>query len=71
MAHKKSLASINRNTSHDQILVPFAHSSCLLPNDSAGRITRELWWISQVFPSADIIIPAWFSMLMYHPEDEQ
>jgi hypothetical protein len=31
----------------------------------------ELWWISQVFPSADIIIPAWFSMLMYHPEDEQ
>jgi hypothetical protein len=43
MACKKSLASMNKNTSHGQILIPFACSSCLLPDDYAGRIARELW----------------------------
>jgi hypothetical protein len=48
----------------------FAHSSCLLPEDSAIRIARELWWMNQVFYLVDII-PPWFAMLMYHLGDEQ
>jgi hypothetical protein len=36
-----------KNSLQDQILVPFAHLSCLLPDDSAGRIARELWWTNQ------------------------
>jgi hypothetical protein len=35
-----------------------------------GRIVRELWWMNQEF-SFVIIIPPWFSMLMYHLGDEQ
>jgi hypothetical protein len=54
-----------------QILIPFVHSSCLLPDDSDGRIARELWWMSQEFSSVDIIIPPWFTMLIYHLGDEQ
>jgi hypothetical protein len=33
---------MNKNTLQGQILFPFAHSSCLLPDDSAGRIASEL-----------------------------
>jgi len=33
----------------------FVHSSYLLPDDSAGRIARELWWTSQEFSPAGII----------------
>jgi hypothetical protein len=61
----KSLASINKNTSQG-----LACSSCLLPDDSAGRIARELWWMNQEFSSVNFM-PPWFSMLMYHPGDEQ
>jgi hypothetical protein len=48
----------------DQILIPFAHSSCLLPHDYAGKITREIWWTNQEFSSVDIIISPWFHMLV-------
>jgi hypothetical protein len=55
---------MNINTSQGQILIHFTHFSCLLPDISAGRIARELWWTSQVFPYVDIVIPPWFSMLI-------
>jgi hypothetical protein len=38
---------------------------------TAGRIAKELWWTSQEISSVDIIIPSWFSMLIYHIGDEQ
>jgi len=34
----------------------FIHSSYLLPDVSAGRTARELWWTSQEFSPAGIII---------------
>jgi hypothetical protein len=33
---------------------------------TAGRIARELWWTSQEFSPASIIISPWLSMLIYH-----
>jgi hypothetical protein len=39
---RKILRHINKNTSEGQILTPFAHSSTLLPDYSAGRIARAL-----------------------------
>jgi hypothetical protein len=39
----------------------------LSPDDSAGRIERELWWTIQEFCLAGIIILPWFSMLLSHP----
>jgi hypothetical protein len=33
-----------------QILIPFAHSSWLLPHYSAIRTARQLWWTSEEFP---------------------
>jgi hypothetical protein len=62
---------MNRNTSQVQILIPFARFACVLSNDSSGRIARELWWTSQGFSSVDIIIPPWFSMLIYRLRNEQ
>jgi hypothetical protein len=59
---RKSLASMNKNCSQGQIRHSFARSSYLLPDDSAGRIDRELWWTNQELPFVDII-PPWFSML--------
>jgi hypothetical protein len=70
VACKKSLASVTEIL-QGQILIPFTHASCLLPDDCAGRIARELWWMSQEFSFVDIIIPPWFSMLIYHLQDEQ
>jgi hypothetical protein len=58
----KTLASMNRNTLQGKIVIPFAHSSCLLQDISAGRIARQLWWKSQGFSSVDII-PPWFPLL--------
>jgi hypothetical protein len=57
---------MNKNTSQGQIFIPFARSSWFLPDDSACRFTRELWWTNQEFSFVDIIIPPWFSMLLYH-----
>jgi hypothetical protein len=34
----------------------FVHSSYSIPNVSADKIARELWWTSQEFSSALIII---------------
>jgi hypothetical protein len=34
----------------------FLHSPYPLPDVSAGRIARELWWTSQEFSPAGIII---------------
>jgi hypothetical protein len=34
----------------------FIHSSYSLPDVSAGRIARELWWMSQEFSPASTII---------------
>jgi hypothetical protein len=53
-----------------KFIIPFARSSFLLPNDSADRISRELWWTNQEFSSVDII-PPWLSMLIYKLGDEQ
>jgi hypothetical protein len=60
---------MNKDTSQDQILIPFAYSYWLLPDDSPIRIARELWWTNQEISSADI--PPLFSMLTYHLEEEQ
>jgi hypothetical protein len=38
-------------------IISFAHSPCLLPDDSAGRDAEELWWTNQEFSSVDIIPP--------------
>jgi hypothetical protein len=64
---KNHLGSFNKNTSQDQT-DHFARSSYLLPDESAGRIAREIWWKNQQF-SVDII-PPWFSILIYHLGDE-
>jgi hypothetical protein len=48
---------MNKNTLQGQILTPFTHSSCLLQDDSGGRIARELLWKNQEFFSVDIIFP--------------
>jgi hypothetical protein len=69
-ACKKLLAKVNKNTSRLNSH-SFAHCSCLLPEGSAGRIARKFWCINQEFSSVYIIIPPWFSMLMYHLRDEQ
>jgi hypothetical protein len=36
---------------------------------AAGIIARELWWRNQEFFSSDIT-PPWFSMLIYHMEND-
>jgi hypothetical protein len=51
---------MNKNTFQGQILISFANSSCLPPDDSAGRIAVGLLWTS--FPVD--IIPPWLSMLV-------
>jgi hypothetical protein len=61
---------MNKNTSRGKILISFANSSFLLKDDSAGRISRELWWTNQEFCSVDII-QTWFCMLIYHLGYEQ
>jgi len=68
---KNRLGSWNKNTLQGQILIAFAHSSCLLLDDSADRIARELYWTNQEFSSDDIIVSPWFSMLVCHLGDEQ
>jgi hypothetical protein len=40
-------------------------SSALLPDDSACKIVRDIWWTNQDFSPVDNI-PPWFSMIMYH-----
>jgi hypothetical protein len=71
MSCKNSLSSISKKIlQNTKFIISFAHSSCLLPDDSAGRIVRDLWWMDQEFSSVDFI-PPWFSMLIYHLEDEQ
>jgi hypothetical protein len=45
-----------------KILIRFAHSSWLLPDDSAGSFARELWWTNQEFSSNSVVIPPWLSM---------
>jgi hypothetical protein len=41
----------------------------LLQYDSAGSITRELWWTNQESSPVDTI-PPWFFMLIYHLGDK-
>jgi hypothetical protein len=40
-----------------KFIVSFPRSSCLLLDDSAGRIARELRWTNQEFSSVNIIPP--------------
>jgi hypothetical protein len=54
-----------------RILTSVVHPSYFLPDDSAGRIARELWWMSQEFSPASIIILLGVSMFIYHMGDEQ
>jgi hypothetical protein len=65
---KKSLASMNKNTSQAKFLflLPIHPALYLM---TAGRFARELWWTNQEFSSVDII-PPWFSMLIYNVGDE-
>jgi hypothetical protein len=46
-----------------KFIIPFARFSCLLSDDSVGRIARELWWTNREF-FCDDLIPLWFSMLI-------
>jgi hypothetical protein len=46
-----------------KFIISFASPFCLLPDNSAGRIAEELWWMNQEFSSVDIIPPR-FSMLI-------
>jgi hypothetical protein len=41
----------------------------LLFDYSSGRIDREFCWTNHKFSSVDMI-PPWFSMPIYHQEDE-
>jgi hypothetical protein len=68
-ARKKSVAR-TKILCKVKFITPFAPSSCLLQDDLAGKIARELQWANQEFFSVDII-PSWFSMLIYHLGDEQ
>jgi hypothetical protein len=38
-----------------KFIFPYVHYSCLLRDDSDGRISRKLWWKYQEFTSDDII----------------
>jgi hypothetical protein len=58
---------MNKNTSQGQILIPFANFSCLLPDDCAGAIARDVCRASQACSSVDIVI----SPLIYHLGGEQ
>jgi hypothetical protein len=49
---------MNKNTSQDQILIPFTYSISFLPHDYAGRTARELLWTNQIL--SVIFIPPWF-----------
>jgi hypothetical protein len=37
---------------------------------TAGKISRELWWMTQEFSPVNIIIPPWLSIFIYHLGDE-
>jgi hypothetical protein len=52
---EESFESMNKDISQGQINHTLLRSSCLLPDDSAGKIARELWWTNQGFSSVDII----------------
>jgi hypothetical protein len=58
---------IDKNTSQGQILIPLAHYSCLLRDDSVSRTARELWWTNQLHSSV------WrhSNMVLHAPGDEQ
>jgi hypothetical protein len=53
-----------------EILIPSFHSSYSLPDVSAGRIVRELWWTSQDLSPVGIIVTKAFQARI-HPEDEK
>jgi hypothetical protein len=65
-ACKKSLASMNNL--QGQILIPFAHSFCLLPDDSAGRIAREHWWTNHNFPLLSISFHHGYTFPFHHAQ---
>jgi hypothetical protein len=49
----------------DKLIISFTLSSNLLPDGTAGRNARELWWNNQEFSSVDIFSP-WSSVLILH-----
>jgi hypothetical protein len=53
--HVKKTSKYDKNNFQGQILIHFAHSSCSLPDDSAGKNAREFWWKNQEFSSVDMI----------------
>jgi hypothetical protein len=53
-----------QNTSQGQIHYSLRRSFCLLLDESAGRIARELWWTNHKLSSVDVS-PPWYSMLIY------
>jgi hypothetical protein len=54
LCYIKNHLHVRTQTLQGQILIPFTHSSYLLPDDFAHRIARELWWVSREFSSIDI-----------------
>jgi hypothetical protein len=61
---------MSKNTLQGKFIIPFIHSSCLLPDDPSGGIASELCRTNQECSSVNIILP-WFSMLIYDLGDEQ
>jgi hypothetical protein len=70
MACKKITCKYEKKFHKAKFIISFTHSYCLLPDDSAGRIFRELWWMNQEC-SCVSFIPPWFSMLIYQLGNEK
>jgi hypothetical protein len=70
MASKNHFQVWTKKLRMAKCIIPFARSTCLLPDDSADRIAIELWFTNHEFCPADIIPPR-FSMLIYHLGDEE
>jgi hypothetical protein len=64
LKHVKIACKYEHKCLQGKIITPFFHSFYFLPDDSAGRTARKLWWTSQ-FSSASFIISPWFSMITY------
>jgi hypothetical protein len=70
-ACKKSVRSMNKNTSKTNLIISFRQvPSGFILHVCTDGTARELWWKNQD-PSRVGIIPPGFSMLMYNLRDEE
>jgi hypothetical protein len=65
MEYKNHLQVWTKILRKAKLIIFFTRSSSLKPDDSGGRIARELSWTNRALSSVDII-PPWFSMFIYH-----